>query len=166
MAQMGSTKAHQLQGNLGGPVGHLRWQLGRDGLQTDQEAMPPVGFTEPDRGCRGMQGDAGPREEDHPGGAGGNRKQHRRPEQRPRRPVKRLEVEVEEAGAGVRQERLSASQTRTYDNRSVTGQNGHPLGHFGDSGSHDRHWLTGYPHHLPQPSPGAASAFPGSPWAW
>lgn len=56
MAQMGSTKAHQLQGNLGGPVGHLRWQLGRDGLQTDQEAMPPVGFTEPDRGCRGMQG--------------------------------------------------------------------------------------------------------------
>lgn len=49
-----------------------------------------------------MQGDAGPREEDHPGGAGGNRKQHRRPEQRPRRPVKRLEVEVKEAGAGVR----------------------------------------------------------------
>lgn len=35
LAQMGSTKGHQLQGNFGGPVGHLRWQLGRDGLQTD-----------------------------------------------------------------------------------------------------------------------------------
>lgn len=83
------------------------------------------------------------------GGPGRGRDAQRRVwRRRPKRPV-----------SGVRQERLSASQPRTEDNRSVTGQSGHPPGHSGDSGSRDQHRLTGRPHCLPQPSPGAASAF-------
>lgn len=148
LARMGRAK--------GGPVGHLRWQLGRDGLQTDQQAMPPAGFKEPVGGWRAMGGAGRRTTQAEPGATGssaggpgrGRDAQRRVWRRRPKRPV-----------SGVRQERLSASQPRTEDNRSVTGQSGHPPGHSGDSGSRDQHRLTGRPHCLPQPSPGAASAF-------